>query len=344
MKSMMLTGIRQMEMKDTEKPVIMKDTDVLIKMKVVGVCGSDVHYYTQGRIGSQIVKYPFTVGHEGAGIVEKTGRSVTNVKPGDRIAIEPAMPCFDCDQCRAGRHNTCRRLKFLGCPGQAAGCLSEYIVIPHTSCLSIPDGMILDEAAISEPLSIGLYALNQSKPVTNADIGILGVGPIGTSVLLSARAAGTGRIFVSDKLDYRLYMAESSGASLAVNTGKVNIVKKMEDYIPDGLDIIFECCGQQDAMDEAIEMIKPGGKIIIVGIPEFDNWILKTDKIRRKEITLINIRRQNHTAPAALKMISDKQVNVSNMVTHRFGFEHTKEAFDMVSEYKDGVLKAMIDL
>lgn len=333
-----------MEMKDTEMPVIMKDTDVLIKMKVVGVCGSDVHYYTQGRIGSQVVDYPFAVGHEGAGIVEKTGGNVTSVRPGDRIAIEPAMPCFECDQCKAGRHNTCRRLRFLGCPGQAAGCLSEYIVMPQTSCLPIPDGMTFDEAAISEPLSIGLYALNQSKPLTNADIGILGVGPVGMSVLLSAKAAGAGRIYVTDKLDYRLHIAESSGAFMAVNSGNGDAVKKLGDFIPDGMDIIFECCGQQDAMDEAIEMIKPGGKIMIVGIPEFDSWHLKADKIRRKEITFINIRRQNHTAPAALKMITDKQVNVSDMVTHRFGFKYAKEAFDMVADYKDGVLKAMIDL
>ena len=114
---MMLTGIRQMDMINAPDPVIIRDTDVLIKMKSVGVCGSDVHYYKTGRIGSQIVEYPFPVGHEGAGKVIKTGNAVKKLKPGDRIAIEPAMPCFHCDQCLSGRTHTCRKLKFLGCPG-----------------------------------------------------------------------------------------------------------------------------------------------------------------------------------------------------------------------------------
>src|SRR4030065_2680169 len=126
MKSIMLTGIRQMEMKTVADPVIVNDTDVLIRMERVGVCGSDVHYYTTGRIGSQVVKYPFMVGHEGAGIVKETGERVTRVKPGDRIAIEPAMPCWACDQCLSGRHHTCRKLLFLGWPGQAEGCLTEF--------------------------------------------------------------------------------------------------------------------------------------------------------------------------------------------------------------------------
>ena len=130
MKSMMLTGIRRMEMHQVPDPEVADDHDVLIKMKVIGVCGSDVHYYTSGKIGSQVVQYPFPVGHEGAGEVVSTGKAVTRVRPGDRIAIEPAMPCRECDQCQAGRPHTCRNLRFLGCPGQADGCLSEYIVMP----------------------------------------------------------------------------------------------------------------------------------------------------------------------------------------------------------------------
>ncbi len=152
MKAMMLTGIRKMEMKDVPDPMIVNDTDVLIKMKTIGVCGSDVHYYTTGKIGSQVVRYPFPVGHEGAGQVVRVGKSVTSVKPGDRIAIEPAMPCGECDQCLAGRPHTCRKLRFLGCPGQADGCLSEYIVMPEKSCIPISEKLSYDQAAISEPL------------------------------------------------------------------------------------------------------------------------------------------------------------------------------------------------
>src|SRR5659263_675637 len=176
MKAMVLTGIRQMEMQEFPMPEIKKANDVLIKMKVVGVCGSDVHYYTLGKIGSQVVQYPFPVGHEGAGEVMEIGTKVTKVKRGDRIAIEPAMPCGDRDQCLAGRPHTCRKLRFLGCPGQADGCLAEYIVVPEHCCFPLARNLSFTHGAISEPLAIGLYAVNQSIPMKGATVGILGFG------------------------------------------------------------------------------------------------------------------------------------------------------------------------
>ena len=196
MKAMMLTGIRQMEMRDIPAPEIKNPTDVLIRMKIVGVCGSDVHYYTQGKIGSQVVEYPFTVGHEGAGIVKAVGAAVTKVKPGDRIAVEPAMSCWKCDQCLAGRPHTCRKLRFLGCPKQADGCLSEYLVMPEECCFKIKDSMSFEEAAISEPLAIGVYAVSRSIPMKGAKIAILGAGPIGLSVLLPAMAQGAEKVYM----------------------------------------------------------------------------------------------------------------------------------------------------
>ena len=198
---MMLTGIRQMQMLEVPTPAIMHERDVRVKLKTLGVCGSDIHYYVSGKIGSQVVNYPFTVGHECAGEVEAVGKAVTLVKPGDRVAIEPAMPCGECDQCKAGRPHTCRKLRFLGCPGQAEGSLSEYIVMPETSCFKIPDQMSYDEAAISEPLAIGVYAVKQSIPMKGAKIGILGFGPIGMSVLLPALAMGAAEVYVTDKID-----------------------------------------------------------------------------------------------------------------------------------------------
>jgi L-iditol 2-dehydrogenase len=340
---MMLTGIRQMEMRETPMPVIERDTDVLIKMKRLGVCGSDIHYYTTGRIGSQIVSYPFPVGHEGAGQVEQVGPSVTHVKPGDFVAIEPAMPCWKCDQCLAGRPHTCRNLKFLGCPGQANGCLSEFIVMPETSCMPLPENLTLDHACISEPLAIGVYAVHQSVPMMNTTIGILGFGPIGMSVLLPALAMGAKRAYVTDKIDARLQLAKKSGAGWTGNPNESNIVEEIRRQEPLLLDVVFECCGQQEAMDQAVELLKPGGKLMIIGIPEFDTWRFSTNEIRRKEITIQNVRRQNNCAEEALEIIANATVNVDTMVTHRFPFERTKEAFDLVAGYKDGVMKAMID-
>ncbi len=343
MRSMMLTGIHQMEMMQVPDPLVLNDTDVLIRMKVIGVCGSDVHYYKSGKIGSQVVEYPFPVGHEGAGEVIKTGKAVRRVKPGDRIAIEPAMPCWKCDQCLAGRPHTCRELKFLGCPGQADGCLSEFIVMPETSCFPIPEHMSYDEAALSEPLAIGLYAVNNAIPIKNSAIGILGYGPIGMSVHLAAMAKGGSKIFVTDKVDERLKIADDNDAAYTGNPDKADIIEEITEIESGMLDVVFECCGQQEAVDQAIDLLKPGGKLMIIGIPEFDRWSFPVDKTRRKEIIIQNVRRQNETLDETLELISGSKIKVAPMATHRFTFEDTKSAFDLVSEYKDGVMKAMID-
>jgi L-iditol 2-dehydrogenase len=343
MKSMKLTGIRQMELMEVPKPEIINDTDVLIKMKTVGVCGSDVHYYVSGKIGSQIVEYPFAVGHEGSGIVEKVGEKVCRINPGDRIAIEPAMNCGECDQCKAGRPHTCRKLKFLGCPQQAEGCLSEYIVLPEHCCLQIRDTMTYDQAAISEPLAIGVYAVNQSIQMDGAKVGILGVGPIGESVLLPALALGASKVYVTDKIDERLKLAKQNGACWTGNPDKENIVTAIKTLEPLLLDVVFECCGKQEAFDQAIEILKPGGKLMVIGIPEFSRWSFSVDEARHKEICIQSVRRQNHSTEIALEMINEGIVNIDNWATHRFKLADAKQAFDLVAAYKDGVLKAMID-
>ena len=343
MKAMVLTGIRQMEMIDILTPQIIRDNDVLIKMKVVGVCGSDVHYYTQGKIGNQVVQYPFPVGHEGAGEVIEVGSAVSRVKPGDRIAIEPAMPCGECDQCKVGRPHTCRKLRFLGCPNQADGCLTEYLVMPEDSCFPIADKLSYTEAAISEPLAIGLYAVNQSIPLKNASVGILGFGPIGMSVLLSAIAKGASNIYVTDLVDERLQIAWKCGAIYTGNPNKADVVAEVKAKEPLLLDVVFECCGKQEAIDQAVEMLKPGGKLMVIGIPEFDRWSFPVDQMRHKEICIQNIRRQNHTLEETLELMESGKVDVGRMPTHRFPFSRTKEAFDLVTEYGDGVMKAMVD-
>lgn len=342
MKAMRLTGIRQMEMLEVDKPQIIADNDVLIKMTDVGVCGSDVHYYVRGKIGSQVVKYPFTVGHEGSGIVEAVGPAVTRVKPGDSIAIEPATCCHHCDQCLAGREHTCRNLTFLGCPGQVEGCLSEYIVMKEQSCFPLGDKITLEEGALSEPLAIGVYAVKQSIAMKGAKIAILGCGPIGLSVLLPAIAQGAEKVYVTDILDYRVEIARKAGAAWGGNPLKQDVVKAVSEQEPGLLDVVFECCGQAEAVDNALAMLKPGGKLMMIGIPETDSLPFDMDNMRRKEICVQNVRRQNHCVQSALDMIANKDFDVNIMTTHRFSFEQTKEAFDLVDKYEDGVVKAII--
>ncbi len=343
MKAVKLTGIRDMELMDVEMPQIISPTDVLIKMLVVGICGSDVHYYKTGKIGSQVVEYPFAVGHEGAGIVVEVGREVVNVKPGDRIAVEPAVSCGECQQCKAGRPHTCINNRFLGCPGQLEGNLLEYIVMDEKQCLKLADNLSYDAGALSEPLSIGLYANKQAGYSQKQDIAILGFGPIGMSVMLTAKPEEVNNIYITDKIEERLTLARNMGVKWAGNPDKEDVVDMITRESPDLLDIVFECCGQQDALDNALDIVKPGGTIMIIGIPEFDSWSVLAEKARRKEITFINVRRQNNCVEEVLEMMEDGRLDPSVMVTHRFSLDKTKEAFDLVSSYKDGVMKAMID-
>jgi L-iditol 2-dehydrogenase len=343
MKAMMLTGIRQMEMMEIPEPGIINPTDVKIRMSVVGICGSDIHYYTQGQIGSQVVVYPFAVGHEGSGVVTETGSGVKTVRPGDIVAIDPAMPCWECDQCLSGRHHTCRRLRFLGCPGQAEGCLTEFLVMPETSCFPLHGTLTPDHGSISEPMAIGVYAVKKSGGVKGLDVGILGYGPIGMSVMLAAGAEGAGSFTVTDKIQERLAIALKEGASSLFNPLEEDVVSMLEQKKPLGLDVVFECCGQQDAFDQAVEILKPGGKLVVVGIPEFDNWSVNVEMTRRKEISLQFIRRQVDCVDTAIELMGSGKIRVDNMVTHRFPFDRTKEGFDLVAGYSDGVMKAMID-
>ena len=342
MKAMVLTGIGQLEMVDVGKPQIQNDTDVLIRMVTVGVCGSDVHYYSSGKIGSQVVKYPFIVGHECAGIVEAAGAGVSKLKAGDRIAVDPAISCFNCDQCLTGRHHTCRSLKFLGCPGQIEGCLCEYIVMPEASCYKIKNTMTMTQAAISEPLAIGVYAVRQSVPMKGAKVGILGAGPIGFSVLLPAKAQGATEIYVTDKIDARLDIAEKAGATWTGNPDSKDVACEINELQRAQLDVVFDCCGDQQALDQALDILRPGGKLMIIGIPTVNRISFDIDHLRHKEICIQNVRRQVDCVQPALDMIDDKSINVDFMATHDFTFGRTKEAFELVAGYKDGVLKAMI--
>ena len=344
MKILQLTGIRTLTLGEVPDPVIDDDTHVRIRMASVGVCGSDVHYYHTGRIGSQVAHFPFTLGHEGAGVVDAVGAGVTRVAVGDRIAVEPALSCGRCDQCRAGRGHTCRSIRFLACPGQLEGCLKELMVMPEDNCIPIDDAMSFDRAAFAEPLSIGVYAVKRSPAVERAAVGVLGCGPIGFSTLLAARAAGAHAIYATDKLPYRVELARRLGAAWAGNPDTDRVAEEVCDREPLGLDTVFECCGDQAALDQAVELLKPGGTLVIVGIPLVDRVSFDIDRLRLKEIDIRNIRRQVNCTGTALSMIASGAADVDPLITHRFSLERAGDAFELVSRYGDGVVKAVIHM
>jgi len=344
MKAVVLTGLRQMELRNVPEPALKKETDVLLKIEKVGICGSDVHYYQTGKIGSQIVEYPFIIGHECSATVKAVGSAVTRVKAGDCIVVEPAVSCHECAQCRQGRENTCYNLRFLGTPGEGGGCLCEYIVMPQESCFPTKGTITLEQAALCEPLAIGVYSVKQSQIKKNAKVAILGSGPIGLSCMAAAQAQGAEAIYMTDKLDYRVEIAARNGAVWAGNPESQDIVKAVLQREPLGVDIVYECAGEQDTLDQAVELLKPGGRLMLVGIPLCERVSFSIDKIRRKELTLINIRRQNKCTQTAIDLIASGKIDVDFMITHRFELERTQDAFDMVAEYRDGVIKAMISL
>jgi L-iditol 2-dehydrogenase len=342
MKAVALTGIRRMEVVEVPRPTIKKDTDVLLKIAMVGVCGSDVHYFVDGKIGSQVVQYPFVVGHECAAVVAEVGKAVKRVKVGQRIVVEPAMPCHQCDQCKAGRENTCRKLVFLGCPGQVEGCMAEYLVMPEECCFP-GDSLTFERGVLCEPFAIGVYAVKQSGIAKGMKAAILGAGPIGLSCLSAARAVGATDIYMTEKVKERAAIAAKAGAKWVGNPDKSSIVKDILEHEPAGMDIVFECVGKQETVDEAIELLKPGGRLMLIGIPREDRISFRIDLARRREITWVNVRRQNDCTQKAIDLVAAGKVNIDFMVTHHFKLEESQKAFDMVADYKDGVVKAMIE-
>jgi L-iditol 2-dehydrogenase len=343
LKSLALTGLKHLEFIDVIKPQLKEDTDVLLKLAAVGVCGSDIHYYETGRVGSQAVIYPYIIGHECSAAVAQIGKAVKNIKVGDVVAVEPTVVCRKCDQCRMNRENTCRNIKFLGTPGQGDGCLCEYMVMPAENCFVVTGKLSPVQAALCEPFSIGIYSVKQGQGPYSDKIAILGSGPIGLSCMTAARLQGVKKVYMTDKLDYRLVAAKKYGADWTGNPDKSDIVEQISKLEPGGVDVVYECAGQQSALDEGIELLRPGGRLVIVGIPRENRISLSIDKTRRKEITIINIRRQNHCIEDAVKFLVTGKTNLDYMVTHKFAFRDSAKAFELVAGYKDDVIKAIIE-
>lgn len=335
MRKMVLTGIRQMESIQAPEPPKPGPGEVLLKVESVGVCGSDVHYYQHGRIGDQVVQYPFAVGHEMAGTVEAVGPDVAQLKVGQRVAVEPAISCGECDQCLAGRSHTCRKLKFLGCPGQVEGCLSDFIVMPAKCCYAVPNGFDPDLAMLVEPLSIGLYVARRIHPIEDLRVAVLGSGPIGCSVTLFAKLFGA-KVYASDYVPERIDLVRQLGANWSGTPAELTMQGPF--------DIAVECCGKQEALDQGLSILHPGGRLAVVGIPAEDRISFHAHEMRRKEIDILSIRRQNECVEPALKAVVDGRIDPRPMLTHRFPLERTAEGFDLAAEYRDGVLKAAIRL
>ncbi|MBN2426131.1 MAG: alcohol dehydrogenase catalytic domain-containing protein [Calditrichaceae bacterium] len=340
MKKVILSSLGHIKIIDAEEPSITAGDHVKLMINWVGICGSDLHYFRTGRIGNQVVKYPFSIGHEATATVVGTGKEVRNLVLGDRVAIEPAISCGKCDQCLAGREHTCRNLTFLGNPSEAEGCMQEFIVVPEKVCFKLPDAISTDYGVLLEPLTIALHSMSFTPFI--GDTAILGAGPIGLCVMEAIRLKKHGKIFVTDLIDHRLNVSKLHGANWIGNPGKTDIVKSILAEVPLGLDTVFECCGKQEAINHALHLLKPGGSLVIVGIPEVDHIEFDIHLLRRKEINIYNVRRQNKQFNNAIHLVETKQLDIFHLITHRFDYSDTQQAMDLVDKYQDEIIKALI--
>ena len=317
--------------------------EVLVRVKAVGICASDVHYFRDGRISDAVVTEPFILGHEFAGEIAEVGPGVTNVRPGDRVAVEPAIPCYACDMCAAAYHNLCRNVKFCGTP-PFHGSLREFIAWPARLVEPIPDSMSMGEAAMLEPLAVGVYAVEISDDIRGKTVAVLGAGAIGLSILQAARIAGCGGAIVTDLYPSRLELAKKLGAdrTFLADSGVVSAVKEATGGR--GADVVYEAAGENDAVVQATEMVRPSGWVIVGGIPRDDQITVTASTVRRKQVTIRLLRRSNDTLRRSIAYVHDGKVDVASFITHRFPLERVAEAFETARDHKDVSVRVLVEL
>ncbi|MDD8020696.1 MAG: alcohol dehydrogenase catalytic domain-containing protein [Acidobacteriota bacterium] len=342
MKAIYLTGCRQARVEEVPEPDFQSLDSVILKTKVAGLCGSDLHYFIAESVGGDEVCYPWIVGHECSAEVVRTGPEAKRYKPGELVVVEPSISCGVCDQCLAGRFNTCRTIKFLGHPGELAGCLAEYFVMPEKNLIPLPAGLSPEEGMLAEPLSIARHAMYLASLENSATVGVLGTGPIGLLLIMLLKKHDFSSIFTTDRSEARVDAALKAGASWAANAEEEDIIMEIAARQPLGLDAVFEVSGDQEAIDQAVELVKPGGKIIQIGIPLPERVSCRLSKLRRKEITIINVRRQNKCLEESIHLLAEKRIEASWLLTHRFSPEEAQSAFTTAADRLDGVLKAAI--
>jgi L-iditol 2-dehydrogenase len=342
MKAAFLTGVRTIEIREVPAPRIARDDDVLVRSRAVGVCGSDLHYYESDRVGADKVAYPFIPGHECAGVVAEVGRTVTRVKPGDAVVIEPAVSCGTCDQCRTGRPHTCRKLLFLGHAGELTGGMAEFALAPERNCVPLPAKMTVVQGALAEPLSIALYAAGLAGTVRGKTAAVLGAGPIGLCLIMALKAEASGLIYATEKVDHRVDAAAKAGADWTGNPDREDVAAEIQARESLGLDLVFECCGEQSALDQAVALLKPGGTLVVVGIPLEPRVTFDSSKVRRREIRVQNVRRQNKCLERAVAMIHAGRIKPDFLATHTFSLDEAAKAYETAAARRDGVIKAIV--
>ena len=331
MKAVRLHGIGDLQLHEEDLPVA-GATEKLVRVKSVGVCGSDLHWFGEGAIGDAKLVRPLVLGHEFSG--------VTN--DGQRVAIDPAVACGHCEFCEHGNPNLCAHLIFAG-HGDTDGALCEWIAWSERSLFPIPDSFSFADGAMLEPLGIAIHSVDLGHLRPGMTVGVFGCGTIGLLIIQMARLAGAANIIATDKLAHRVEAAQRFGASQAYCMGDSTERTAMQAAVEKrGVDVAFDAAGTQEAVDDAFEAVLPGGKVILAGIPEGDRTSFSASVARRKGLTIKLVRRMKHTYPRAIDLVSKGLVDVRSLVTHCFPLEEAREAF-RVAEQREG-LKVIIEV
>jgi L-iditol 2-dehydrogenase len=342
MKAAVLHGVNDLRVEDVSRPELAGPDYCLVKIGACGICGSDVHFFRHMRIGEFVVDRPISLGHESAGVVVEVGPAVTNLKPGDRVAIEPGVPCRKCEFCRTGRYNLCAEVVFLACPPYD-GAFAEYLAWPADYLFKLPDNVSLEEGAMVEPFAVGLHAARRAGVRGGDWVLVTGSGPIGLCALQAARANGATRVIVTDMVASRLEHAAKLGASDTVNQSTDNLREAVAEITGGrGVDIVLECSGTVPAVTDAVEVVKRGGTVQLVGNIMATKPEIPIQRMVERELTVSGLFRYVNCYPPSIEMISTGAVDVKSLITHHFPLAEAPQAMAWVDENKDKVIKGVI--
>lgn len=331
MKSIRLHAASNLQIHDEPIPIA-SEGDRLVRVKAVGVCGSDLHWFSEGEIGDAKLEHPLILGHEFAGITED----------GRRVAVDPAIPCGHCEFCERGHPNLCAHLIFAG-QGTDDGALREWVAWSEKSLVPIPDSISDADGAMLEPLGVAIHTVDLAKLKAGMTVGVFGCGPIGLLIIQMAKLSGAAMILATDKLAHRVEAAKGFGASQAFLAGDDSRLSQIRAATNGrGVDVAFDAAGVQEAIDDAVAAVRPGGKVILAGIPVDDRTSFSASVARRKGLTIKLVRRMKHTYPRAIELVSKGLVDVRSLVTHHFPLAEAREAF-AVAERREG-LKIIIEV
>jgi L-iditol 2-dehydrogenase len=314
--------------------------EVSVRIHAVGLCGSDMHWYKDGRIGEIPAAYPQVLGHEPAGEIVAIGPGVHDFSTGDRVALEPSLTCGHCEFCLLGQHNHCIRTIFMSGP-QAPGMFREYVTLPASNCTRVPPQIDYAHATLLEPLAVMMHMLELCEIRVGDTVAVTGAGPIGMLCAAIAKAAGASQVFIADPLAYRLKLATKMGADIAIDTSTHKLVETVLDATRGrGADVVLEAAGAPEAVNSAIRMAAPGATVMLIGILSELNPQIDVHAAMGKELTLQTLKRSNHRAQEALKLLPKIP---TALITHSLPLESTPKAFEMLAHYSDGIGKAVIE-